>query len=76
VAFQSDGFKRFFATLEGELNDDYLRAVDDHLRELRFARGVLISADLGRANRGTNYVLRKPHERSLFERVAPGGSDL
>jgi hypothetical protein len=74
AAFRSDGFTRLFATLERELDDDYyLRAVDAHLRELRFRRGALISADLGRGNRGTHYVLRKPHERSFLERITPGG---
>ena len=28
---------------------------------------------LGMANRGTNYVLRKPEERSLLERITPSG---
>jgi MutS domain V len=69
----SEGFTRFFAMLQHDLDDDYLRAVHDHLRELAFRRGALISAELGRANRGTSYVLRKPHERSLLERITPGG---
>jgi hypothetical protein len=73
-SFRSDGFARLFATLQLELDDDYLRSVDYHLGELRFRRGALISARLGRANRGTDYVLRKPHERTLFERLTPGGS--
>jgi DNA mismatch repair ATPase MutS len=71
--FGSEGFVRLFATLEQQLDDDYLRLVDYHLRELTFRRGALISADLGRANRGTHYVLRKPNEQSLLERITPGG---
>jgi MutS domain V len=71
--FSSDGFVRLFETLQRELDDDYLRVVDDHLRELRFRRGALLSAELGRANRGTHYVLRKPNEQSLLERLTPGG---
>jgi DNA mismatch repair ATPase MutS len=62
-----------FATLERELDDDYLRTIRHHLRELEFPRGALISAELGRANRGSNYVLRKPHERSLVERITTAG---
>jgi DNA mismatch repair ATPase MutS len=73
TGFRSDGFRRLFATLERELDDDYLRTVDAHLRELRFRHGALISADLGRGNRGTHYVLRQPHERSILERITPGG---
>jgi DNA mismatch repair ATPase MutS len=73
-AFGSEGFARLFATLQRELDDDYLRVVDYHLRELRFRRGALLSAGLGRGNRGTHYVLRKPNEQSLLERLTPGGS--
>jgi DNA mismatch repair ATPase MutS len=73
LEFRSEGFKRLFATLQRDLDDDYLRTLDHYLRELAFRRGALISAELGRANRGTNYVLRKPHERSLLERITPGG---
>lgn len=71
--FRSDGFGRFFDEVQGELDDDYLASVEHHLRELRFRRGTLISAELGRANRGTRYVLRKPHEQSLLQRITPGG---
>lgn len=71
--FRSDGFTRLFAMLQQDLDDDYLRTVDHHRRQLEFRRGALISAGLGRGNRGTNYVLRKPHERRLFERITPGG---
>jgi DNA mismatch repair ATPase MutS len=72
-AFRSEGFKRLFAMLQRDLDDDYLRTIEHHLRELEFRRGALITAELGRANRGTSYVLRKPHERSLLERITPGG---
>jgi hypothetical protein len=71
--FHSDAFTRLFETIERDLDDDYLATIDYHLRELSFRRGALISATLGRANRGTGYVLRKPHERSLLERITPGG---
>ena len=71
-AFTSDGFTRFFAMLQDELDDDYLRAVDRHLRELKFARGVLESAELGSGNIGRGYVVRTPRERSWTERLAPG----
>lgn len=70
-AFHSDGFARLFATLVRELDDNYLQTVDEHLRQLGFRRGALISADLGWGNRGTNYVLLKPNERSLMEMLTP-----
>ena len=71
--FRSDGFRRLFAMLERDLGDDYLGTIDHHMRQLEFRRGALISAELGKGNRGTHYVLRKPIERSLIERITPGG---
>ena len=35
--FASEAFTQLFAMLERELDDDYLRTVDYHLRELAFA---------------------------------------
>jgi len=69
---RSDGFVRLFEELVGELGDEYLKTVDDHLKLLRFKRGTLISARLGTANRGKGYVLRRPFEqrRGLRERIA------
>lgn len=72
--FRSDGVTRLLVTLQDELDDEYLRTLDYHLRELRFRRGALISASLGTANRGTSYVLRKPLDRRLRERLTPGGA--
>ncbi len=61
--FRSEGFTRFFEMLVKELSDEYLLTVEDHLRQLRFRGGVLESAELGRGNKGTNYILRKPHKK-------------
>lgn len=58
--FRSEGFRALCAMLAEELDDEYFRVVEDHLRQLRFARGALISARLGRGNKGKEYVLRKP----------------
>lgn len=79
-AFQSDGFRRFFAMIQRELSDDYFEEVAAHLRMLRFESGVLISAELGPGNEGTNYVLRKPNDaggnwaRRLFSKKSPSYS--
>ncbi|WP_321945131.1 MutS-related protein [Paraburkholderia sp. J10-1] len=73
-SFESAGFRRFFAMVREALPDDYFAAVKHCLRELRFNRGVLMSAQPGRGNKGTRYVLRRPHEpdpnliRRLFAR--------
>jgi len=58
--FESEGFRRFFAMIAQELDDEYFAVVDNHLKELRFRNGVLLSAELGRGNEGTNYALREP----------------
>jgi hypothetical protein len=72
-SFRSEGFTQLFATLQRELDDDYLRTVDAHLRELKFRRGALLSADVGTGSRGTSYALRKPNEQTLIDRLLPGG---
>ncbi len=65
-SFRSEGFTVFFEMIAKELNDEYLRTVEDHLRRLEFRDGVLISAQLGRGNKGRNYVLRKPHRKQSW----------
>lgn len=67
--FGSEAFRTLFATLERELSDAYLAGVKDHLKQLRFPRGILVSAELGRGNEGRNYALRKPRERSWTQRL-------
>jgi MutS domain V len=71
--FRSRALRMLVATIQSELADEYVAAVEESLRELRFKRGPLISARLGRANRGTEYALRKPNGRSFLGRIAPGG---
>ncbi len=61
--FESEGFTAFFAMLDKELGDDYFASVQNHLRALEFRDGVLISAELGKGNKGTHYVLRKPPDK-------------
>jgi DNA mismatch repair ATPase MutS len=60
--FASDGFSRLFAMLKEELSDDYFARVESHLSRLKLRHGVLISAELGKGNKGRSYVLRKPHD--------------
>lgn len=57
--FKSDGFARLFLMIENELNNEYFSIIQNHLNRLRFHDGVLISAGLGKGNKGTHYVLRK-----------------
>jgi len=70
--FRSEGFTRFFAMLTGELGDEYFQAAENHLKELKFRQGVLISAALGSGNQGTGYILRTPGQQSWLNRIKPG----
>lgn len=62
--FRSQGFKRLFSMLSGELDDSYLRIVEEHIAQLKFRRGMLMSADLGKSLKGANYVLCKLEYRA------------
>jgi len=69
--FQSAGFRRFFAMIQRELDDEYLASVAKHIRALRFPHGVLLRARLGKGNEGTDYLLCKPNapDRNWVKRV-------
>ena len=51
---------------------EYLQVVEGQLKELGFRRGTLISAGLGRGNKGAGYVLRKPREQGWRDRIPIG----
>lgn len=57
--FHSEGFSTLFAMIRRELGDEYFISIQNHLKALKFREGVFISAELGKGNRGINYVLRK-----------------
>jgi MutS domain V len=69
ASFRSEGFTRLFAMLGAELSDDYLHAVERHLSELEFKRGVFQSAELGKGLKGRRYVVRTPREQRWTERL-------
>jgi hypothetical protein len=61
--FRSEGWKAFFTMVQENLGGAYLHDVEEHLRELTFPHGVLLSAQLGQANKGTRYLLHRIPER-------------
>jgi DNA mismatch repair ATPase MutS len=69
--FESDGFRRFFVMIKKEFDDEYMATIQEHIRELKFGDGVLLSAELGQGNEGSGYLLRKPPGRaqSWFKRL-------
>jgi hypothetical protein len=60
ATFHSQGLKSLCEMLARELDEQYVASVEDHLRRLAFRSGILLSAELGPANKGTHYVLRTP----------------
>jgi len=69
--FASEAFTTLFAMLARELDDNYLATIQDYLRDLKFRRGVLLSAELGEWNESTNYVMRLVRGKDLnwFQRL-------
>ncbi|HVY57724.1 MAG TPA: DNA mismatch repair protein MutS [Xanthobacteraceae bacterium] len=63
--FTSEGATKFFAMLQRDLDDEYLMRVQRDLDELKLREGVLLSAALGKGNRGANYVLRRFPQRPM-----------
>jgi DNA mismatch repair ATPase MutS len=61
--FESEGFTRLFTTVRDELEDAFFASAQNHLRQLRFRQGVLISAGLGKGNKGARYVLHETPKR-------------
>ncbi len=64
--FRAEGWIRCFTTIRENLNAAYLGEVEHHLRQLKFPHGVLLSAELGAANKGIRY-------QSTAERCGTGG---
>jgi MutS-like protein len=69
----SEGLGNLFAMLQAELSDAYFAEVEQHLRELQFRDGVLISARLGPGNAGTDFVLHRPHGTTWWRRMLGKG---
>lgn len=75
--FESAGFMAFFTMVNKELDDEYFASVQNHLERLKFRNGVLISAELGKGNQGTHYVLRNLQDKKqswlqkIFEKQSP-----
>jgi DNA mismatch repair ATPase MutS len=69
--FDSAGFARFFGMLREELSDEYFASIEEHLRTLKLRDGALISAELGKGNKGGGYILHKaPHRKwGWIERI-------
>ena len=69
--FKSEAFSCLFSKLRAEVSDEDFAEIEAHLNRLRFRAGILVSARLGKANKGDHYALRKPHKdrRSWLTRL-------
>jgi DNA mismatch repair ATPase MutS len=67
--FHSEAFTRLFEMLQAELTDEYFAQVKDQLRTIEFKNGTMISAQLGRGNKGIHYVLRLTPQMSWREKL-------
>jgi MutS-like protein len=74
--FESRGLTTLFAMLQREFSEEYFASIQNHLTELKFRHGTLVSAALGKGSEGTNYVLRQPRDdpRNWLERLLGKGA--
>lgn len=56
----SPALTKLLATIQSELNDDYLAAIGQHLADLKFPNGTLLIAQLGENSEGADYALARP----------------
>lgn len=62
--FNSRGWQMFFTMLITDLDKAYLDEVSHHLEQLKHRNeNMLLSAELGQANKGRNYLLHEPPDR-------------
>jgi ABC-type hemin transport system ATPase subunit len=74
--FHSEGFATLFGMLSRELDDDFLKAIDGHLRLLTFKDGVPMSAVLGPADESPSYVLLEPRPATWYRFVSDRIDDV
>ena len=58
--FSSGGLSSFFERIVADLDEGYLRALEEHMDQLRFREGVVMSAALGPFAKGARYAVRMP----------------
>ena len=69
----SPAFVRLRSLVLSEFDDAYLKLLKAHLDELRLESSLWMSAQLGRANKGTGYVLQRAPARGRRERLSRRG---
>ncbi len=64
-SFASQGFTSLWSMLQRELDHEYFSRIREHLAEIKFRDGMLISAGLGNYNQGVGYVLRRRDKKGF-----------
>lgn len=69
--FRSAGFRRMLASVQAELDPEYIASIERHLERLEFRDGLLMSARLGEGNRGEEYILRSvsPKKKTWLQKL-------
>ncbi len=71
----SSAFVRLRSLVLTELDDAYLKLLEEHLEELRLRPGLWMSAHLGHANKGTGYTLHRAPAGGRRPRLSRRGQD-
>ncbi|TYT24058.1 DNA mismatch repair protein MutS [Dictyoglomus thermophilum] len=66
--FDSEGFLKFFSTLQEELTDEFFAISNVQLSDLKFRNGVFIKAKLGPGLEGKDYKLLKSNKKVLLKK--------
>jgi hypothetical protein len=74
--FRSEGLNTLFSMLSRDLDDDFLKALDGHLKRLTFGNGVSMSAVLGEASASPSYVLLEPRPATWYRFLADRIDDV
>lgn len=74
--FESRGLVALCAMLQNEFSDTFFASIQTRLNELKFDKGMLLSAALGDGNEGVHYMLRQSRGRrpSLLRRMLGKGA--
>lgn len=69
--FSSPGFTTLFGELRDNLTDEWFAQAQEHVKELKFRHGILMSIRLAPEGRSTDHVLRLPAQanNSFFGRI-------
>jgi hypothetical protein len=72
----SEGLSALFGMLSYELDDDFLKSLDGHVKHLTFKEGVSMSAVLGEASASPSYLLLEPRPATWYRFIVDRIDDV